>query len=202
LTCSTADIRELRGKVSSGALVVLSGDSQLAVDAISGRIGISVRHGDTVVGGLTPDGKVEAMKLVCGGDTSRILAVGDGVNDGPLLAQAGLGIAVGRLRAGCETVVDVAASAAGVLIPRGGIAQVNNLLYIARKCRIAMLLSIAWASGYNVLALMTTSGVLGVFVPAHVAASAMAVSSSIVVVVALILSFVLRRHFTSKDQVI
>jgi cation transport ATPase len=202
LTCSTSDIRELRGKVSSGALVLLSGDSQLAVDAIAGRIGISIRHGDTVVGGLTPDGKVKAMKLVSGGNTSRILAVGDGVNDGPLLAQAGLGIAVGRLRAGCESVVDVAASAAGVLIPRGGIAQVNNFLYIARKCRIAMLLSIAWASGYNVLALLTTSGVLGVFVPAHVAASAMAVSSSIVVVVALILSLLLRRHFMSKDQVV
>jgi P-type Cu2+ transporter len=201
VTCSADDIKDLRRNVPGGVFAVLSGDSQRAVEAVADRIGISPRHGDVVRGGLTPDGKVEAMRsLVAGGKTERILAVGDGVNDGPLLALAGLGVAVGRSQGMTESIVDVAASAAGVLIPRGGVARVNDLLYIARKSRIAMLSSMAWACGYNILALILCSGALGIFVPAHIAASAMAASSCVVVLNALVLASILRRRFYQEKK--
>mgnify|MGYP001076580592 CR=1 FL=1 len=68
---------------------VLSGDSPGKVLAVAGRLGVPPER---VHGGMTPEAKAEWIRSVDRRDT---LMVGDGLNDGPLLAAAWVGIAVG-----------------------------------------------------------------------------------------------------------
>ena len=81
-------------------VVMLSGDNQRTVDAISKQVGI-----DEAKGGLLPDEKVEAVKGLMAAH-GFVGMVGDGVNDAPSMAVATIGIAMGG--AGTDTAIETA----------------------------------------------------------------------------------------------
>ncbi|UYL09882.1 cation-translocating P-type ATPase [Bdellovibrio sp. SKB1291214] len=87
-------------KAGCEAVVMLSGDNNRTVSAISKQVGI-----DKVFGELLPDGKVSKIKELVS-EYKYVGMVGDGVNDAPALAQASIGIAMGAI--GTDAAIETA----------------------------------------------------------------------------------------------
>jgi Cu2+-exporting ATPase len=159
-------------------VVMLTGDNRATADRIAGQLGI-----DTVIAEVLPADKASKVaELQAGG--KRVAMVGDGVNDAPALAQADLGIAIG---AG----TDVAIETADVVLMRSDPLDVAVALEIGRGTLGKMRQNLAWAVGYNSLALPVAAGVfepsLGLMLRPEVAALSMSGSSVLVAVNALLL---------------
>jgi Cu2+-exporting ATPase len=159
-------------------VVMLTGDNQATAERIAQRLGI-----DTVLAEVLPGDK--AAKVAELQATGRKVAmVGDGVNDAPALAQADLGIAIG---AG----TDVAIETADLVLMRSDPLDVPTALRIGRGTLRKMRQNLAWAIGYNAIALPIAAGVFepafGLILRPEIAALSMSGSSLIVAVNALAL---------------
>jgi Cu2+-exporting ATPase len=159
-------------------VVMLSGDNEATAQRIAGQLGI-----DSVIAEVLPSDKANKIaELQRAG--KKVAMVGDGVNDAPALAQADLGIAIG---AG----TDVAIETADVVLMRSDPLDVPVALRIGRGTLRKMRQNLAWAVGYNVIALPIAAGVfqpsLGPVLRPEIAALSMSGSSFIVAVNALML---------------
>jgi P-type Cu2+ transporter len=152
--------------------VMLSGDSQATAERVAAELGI-----DEVIAEVLPADKAAKVKELQG-QGRKVAMVGDGVNDAPALAQADVGIAIG---AG----TDVAVETADVVLMRSDPLDVATAITISRGTRRKMHQNLAWAVGYNSLALPVAAGVfepLGFVLRPEVGAISMAGSSIIVAV--------------------
>ncbi|WP_328690319.1 heavy metal translocating P-type ATPase [Streptomyces phaeochromogenes] len=159
-------------------VVMLTGDNQATAERIAEQLGI-----DTVIAEVLPGDKAaKVAELQAGG--RKVAMVGDGVNDAPALAQADLGIAIG---AG----TDVAIETADLVLMRSDPLDVPTALRIGRGTLRKMRQNLAWAIGYNTIALPIAAGVfepaLGLVLRPEIAALSMSGSSIIVAVNALAL---------------
>ncbi|MFL5520293.1 MAG: heavy metal translocating P-type ATPase, partial [Gemmatimonadales bacterium] len=142
-------------------LALLSGDHADVAQRIAGLTGL-----DIVVSRIDPQGKAAWVQRMQDSG-KRVLFAGDGLNDGPALASADVGIAMGT------------GAASSVLVADGVIAEpaLKPLLgarRAARACHKAIRFNHAWSIGYNVLAI--SAAALG-FVNPLVCAVLMPVSS-------------------------
>ncbi|MGY2091906.1 heavy metal translocating P-type ATPase [Nocardia gipuzkoensis] len=159
-------------------VVMLTGDNEATAQRIAERLGI-----DTVIAEVLPGDKAAKIAELQGSGR-QVAMVGDGVNDAPALAQADLGIAIG---AG----TDVAIETADVVLMRSDPLAVPTALRIGRGTLRKMRQNLAWAIGYNTIALPIAAGVFepafGLMLRPEIAALSMSGSSLIVAVNALAL---------------
>ena len=150
--------------------VMLSGDSEATARRIAALVGI-----DEVIAEVLPaDKATKVAELQAQGRT--VAMVGDGVNDAPALAQADVGIAIG-------TGTDVAVETADVVLMRSDPLDVATAITISRGTVRKMRQNLAWAVGYNTLALPVAAGAfasVGFVLRPEVAAISMSGSSIIV----------------------
>ncbi len=127
---------------------MLTGDNQAAASGISHQLGLSSYRAD-----LLPEQKLKALEdLLAARAGNRIVFVGDGINDAPVIARADVGIAMGGLGS------DAAIETADVVIMNDSPAKVAEAIQIARKTR-----RIVWQ---NIIFAIAVKGVfigLGIF---------------------------------------
>jgi P-type Cu+ transporter len=160
---AAAAVAELHGLGLRTALV--TGDSEAVATVIAAEAGI-----DEVIAGTLPADKVEVVRHLQA--EGRLVAMaGDGINDGPALAAANLGMALG-------SGTDVAISAADLILLRDDLAVIPEAISLARATLSVIRRNLAWAFGYNVAAIpLAASG----FLNPLIAGAAMAASSAFVV---------------------
>jgi len=153
--------------------LMLTGDNQAAADAIGHAVGI-----DDIRARLLPEEKVAALKALAGENGDAVAFVGDGVNDGPALATARLGIAL-------SSGADVARKAAHVTLMRPDLRLVPAALDIAARTRRTIRQNLGWAFVYNIIGIpLAAAGLLSPML----AGAAMAFSSVSVVANSLLLA--------------
>lgn len=120
--------------------VLLSGDSSPMVGEIARRLGIEDAHA-----GMTPNDKlVYLQQLQAAGH--RVLMVGDGVNDAPVLAAADISVAMG-------SATDLAKTSADAVLLSNRLDSLVQAFAVARRSRHIIIENLAWASLYNGLIL-------------------------------------------------
>jgi P-type Cu2+ transporter len=147
-------------------VTLLTGDLSPAAERIATLVGIK-----DVQAGLSPEAKRIALDRLRS-DHDSVAMVGDGLNDGPVLAAADVGIAVG-------SATDLARETAVLVLPADGLWMLPWVVDVARAVRRTILTNLMWAFGYNLVAL--TFAALGLLQP--ILAAAVMAGSSILVVV-------------------
>ena len=150
---------------------VLSGDRPTAVAAVAQRLGL---RPDQVRGGMSPQDKLDQVQA-WQQQGRRVLVVGDGFNDMPVLAAAHASIAVGQA-------VPLARSRSDAVVRGEGLWPVVQMLGLARRTMVVVRHNLCWAALYN--AVCIPLAVIG-WMPAWLAGAGMALSSLAVVLHAL-----------------
>lgn len=149
--------------------LLLSGDSSPMVAEVATQLCI-----DQAIGGLRPDDKLDRLKALQA-EGRKVLMLGDGVNDVPVLAAADISIAMG-------SATDLAKTCADAVLLSNRLEALVQAFDLARRTRRNILENLLWATLYN--GLMLPFAALGWITPVW-AAIGMSVSSLIVVLNAL-----------------
>jgi Cu2+-exporting ATPase len=151
-------------------VAMLTGDSQEVARWVASELGI-----DEYFAQVLPEQKSEKVKEFQRRG-AQVAMVGDGVNDAPALAQADVGIAIG---AG----TDVARASAGIVLVKNDPRDVARIIELSKASYRKMVQNLAWAVGYNVIALPLAAGVLAplnVVLPPAIGALLMSLSTVVV----------------------
>ena len=149
--------------------LLLSGDSSPMVTEVARQLGI-----DDARGGLTPDAKLDVLRQLHT-EGHRVLMLGDGVNDVPVLAGADISVAMG-------SATDLAKTSADAVLLSNRLETLVQAFALARRTRRIIIENLAWAGLYNGLILPFAA--LGWVTPLW-AAIGMSLSSLLVVLNAL-----------------
>ncbi len=137
-TARTLDALRARG----WRLSVLSGDGADVVHALGASLGGEF---EALLGGQSPERKLEWVCAVRDAGAGPIVMVGDGVNDAAALAGADVGIAVS---AGAEASL----RAADIYVRRRGVAPLVDVVEAARRARTRVLTCLGVSATYNAVA--------------------------------------------------
>ncbi|MCC8425496.1 copper-translocating P-type ATPase [Mucilaginibacter sp. UR6-11] len=152
--------------------ILLTGDNRKVAESVSKTLNM-----DSFIAGVLPHQKLEKIKaLQAVGEF--VAMTGDGVNDAPALAQADIGIAVGSGS-------DIAAETAGIVLVNSNPKDIVSLILFGKATYRKMIQNLAWATGYNVIALPLAAGVLyhqGVVLSPAAGAVLMTVSTVVVAI--------------------
>ena len=149
--------------------IMITGDAHAVAATVAGELGI-----DRYYARVLPQDKARIVRELQ--DEGRTAFVGDGVNDAPALLHSDLGVAIG---AGTNVAIE---SADLVLIDDDPV-DVARALDLARATRRKMLQNLAWATGYNVVAIPLAAGAasgLGIVLSPAIGAVFMSASTVIV----------------------
>ena len=125
--------------------VMLTGDTDSAAEQVAGELGI-----DEVYSGLLPSDKVEKVEELIANkpEKSKLIFVGDGINDAPVLGRADIGIAMGAMGS------DAAIEAADVVLMDDDPLKIPKAVKISRKCIGIVYQNIVFAIGIKVICLI------------------------------------------------
>jgi Cu2+-exporting ATPase len=152
--------------------LLLTGDNKEVAKSVSDALGM-----DGFIAEVLPHQKLEKIRdLQAKGEF--VAMTGDGVNDAPALAQADVGIAVGSGS-------DIAAETSDIVLVNSNPRDVANLILFGKATYRKMIQNLAWATGYNVVALPLAAGVLynaGIMLSPAMGAILMSVSTVVVAI--------------------
>ncbi|MCY1393324.1 putative copper-exporting P-type ATPase V [compost metagenome] len=149
--------------------LLLSGDNSAMVASVARELGIDEAHG-----GLRPDDKLAVLRELHQ-QGRRVLMLGDGVNDVPVLAAADISVAMG-------SATDLAKTNADAVLLSNRLDSLVHAFALARRTRRVIIENLVWAGLYN--GLMLPFAALGWLTPVW-AAVGMSISSLTVVLNAL-----------------
>lgn len=157
-------------------LVLLTGDHRATAEAVARTLGI-----DRVLAEVSPAHKAEYVRKLQA-EGRRVAMAGDGVNDGPALAQADVGVAMG-------TGTDVALESAGLTLLQGDLGALVRARVLSRATLRNIRQNLFFAFAYNVAGVPLAAGVLypvtGLLMNPMIASLAMSLSSVSVITNAL-----------------
>jgi Cu2+-exporting ATPase len=156
-------VRELQR--AGVAVQLLSGDRAAAVQRVAAQAGIAQAHGD-----CSPQDKLQRLQAAQA-QGHHVAMVGDGLNDGPVLAGAHVSFAFGRS-------VPLAQSRSDFAVMGDDLSLVLHTVLLARRTLRIVRQNLWWAAGYN--ALCVPLAIAG-YMPAWLAGLGMALSSLLVV---------------------
>lgn len=174
-----ADVLREQSKQTIAALkaegvktAMVTGDSQDVADYVAKQLGL-----DQYFAEVRPEDKAAKVKELQKSG-SKVAFVGDGINDAPALTTADIGMAIG---AG----TDVAIKSADIILVKSDPRDVIRVIHLSKATYRKMVQNLAWATGYNVLAIPLAAGVLygsGIVLSPAVGAVLMSLSTVIVAI--------------------
>ncbi len=130
--------------------VLLTGDSELAAQAIGTQVGV-----DEIIAKVLPEGKA-AVVAQHKENGKTVMMVGDGINDSPALAAADIGCAIGNGS-------DIAIEAADVVLMKSDIQDVPRAIRLSRLTIKNIKENLFWAFFYNTIGIPIAAGALYLF---------------------------------------
>ena len=126
-------------------LVMLTGYQKGVADKVAGQLGITEYYAE-----LLPGDKVDHVEKLLAekSEKGRLIFVGDGINDAPVLARADIGIAMGGLGS------DAAIEAADIVIMTDEPAKITTAMHISKETLKIVKQNIIFAIGVKVLVLI------------------------------------------------
>ena len=124
-------------------IIMLTGDERSTAEAVAGELKL-----DAVYSGLLPHQKVEIMEKIKSDAKGRLVFVGDGINDAPVLAMADIGVSMGAL--GSEAAIE----ASDIVLMTDEPSKLAKAVKIARMTRVIAIQNIVFAIGVKLLILL------------------------------------------------
>ena len=134
-------------KVGIKNIMMLSGDKDSITQQVSKELNI-----DWAKGGLLPEDKLNEVEKLKKQPETKVAFIGDGINDAPVLAASGVGIAMGGLGS------DVAIETADVIIQTDQPSKIARAIKIGRSTRRIVWQNIGLAFGVKVIVLILGAG--------------------------------------------
>ena len=130
-------------------LVMLTGDSKEVAEKIGKQLGLDEVHAE-----LLPDQKVEKLEMLDKQKSpkGKLVFVGDGINDAPVLARADVGVAMGGLGA------DAAIEAADVVLMTDEPSKLVSAIKIAKRTHRIVWQNIIFSLGVKIIVLALGAG--------------------------------------------
>ena len=135
--------------------IMLTGDNKEVGERVAKELGIKEVHA-----GLLPTDKVDIVESLIANkeENERLVFVGDGINDAPVLARADIGIAMGALGS------DAAIEAADMVIMNDQPSKIADIIKISKKTMAIVYQNIIFALGIKIgVLILSALGIVGLW---------------------------------------